>query len=74
VWNPDAATVAGGNGIGLAANQLNYPYGIAVSPSGDVYVADTDNNRIQLWSVGATQGECNPSRTFSFSRAVTNMH
>ena len=57
VWNPNAVTVAGGNGIGVAANQLYYPYGVAASPLGDVYVADTDNNRIQFWSVGATQGE-----------------
>jgi sugar lactone lactonase YvrE len=57
MWNSNGVTVAGGNGLGSAANQLYYPYGIAVSPSGDVYVADTDNSRIQFWSVGATQGE-----------------
>ncbi|CAF3391218.1 unnamed protein product, partial [Rotaria sp. Silwood2] len=55
-WNSSGVTVAGGNGQGSAANQLDYPGGIAVSPSGDVYVADSGNNRIQFWSVGATQG------------------
>ncbi len=57
MWNSNAVTVAGGNGIGSAANQLYYPYGGAVSSSGGVYVADTDNFRIQFWGVGATQGE-----------------
>jgi sugar lactone lactonase YvrE len=57
MWNSTEVTVAGGNGPGSSANQLYYPQGIAVSPSGDVYVADTDNNRIQFWGVGATQGE-----------------
>jgi DNA-binding beta-propeller fold protein YncE len=57
MWNSNGVTVAGGNGPGSAANQLYYPKGIAVSPSGDLYVADGGNNRIQFWSVGATQGE-----------------
>jgi hypothetical protein len=57
MWNPNGVTVAGGNGSGSAANQLYYPYSIAVSPSGDIYVADTGNNRIQFWGADATQGE-----------------
>ncbi|CAF4281620.1 unnamed protein product [Rotaria sp. Silwood2] len=57
LWNPYGVTVAGGNGAGSAANQLNYPRSVAVTSSGDVYVADTSNNRIQLWKLGATQGE-----------------
>lgn len=50
-------TVAGGNGQGSAANQLNTPYSMCVSKkTGAVYVADLLNNRVQLWNVGATQG------------------
>src|SRR4051794_10315005 len=50
-------TVAGGNGQGSVANQLNKPYSVCVSKkTGAVYVADTYNYRIQLWVVGATQG------------------
>ena len=50
------STVAGGNGQGLADNQLNNPMGIAVDKNGNIYVADTYNNRIQKWAPGATIG------------------
>jgi len=43
-------TVAGGNGRGSAANQLYYPEGIFVDTLGNIYIADTDNDRIQKWS------------------------
>ncbi|CAF3762284.1 unnamed protein product [Rotaria sp. Silwood1] len=50
-------TVAGGNGAGNASSQLKYPRSIYVSrKTGSIYVADTNNHRIQRWSVGATQG------------------
>jgi hypothetical protein len=48
-WAPGAAsgvTVAGGNGAGAAANQLNYPEGICVDAAANVYVADAANNRV----------------------------
>jgi sugar lactone lactonase YvrE len=50
-------TVAGGNGPGSGANQLNNPQSVCVSKkTGAVYIADMYNYRIQLWAVGATQG------------------
>ena len=49
-------TVAGGNGAGSAANQLNYPLGMYLDGSGNIYVADTRNDRIQKWAPGATLG------------------
>ncbi|AKL73141.1 NHL repeat protein [Actinobacteria bacterium IMCC26256] len=45
------STVAGGNEAGASANQLFYPFGVAVDASGKVYVADTGNNRVQKWSL-----------------------
>jgi DNA-binding beta-propeller fold protein YncE len=53
----NGTTVAGGHGQGSGSNQLNGPYGVCVSKrTGDIYVADTNNNRIQRWSPGATTG------------------
>ena len=50
-------TVAGGNGAGYDANQLDTPYGMCVSKkTGNIYIADANNHRIQLWSPGATSG------------------
>ncbi len=49
-------TVAGGNGAGSAANQLNNPSDVFVDFSGNIYVADAKNDRIQKWAPGATIG------------------
>ncbi len=35
---------------GSSDGQLNYPHGIAFSPDGSMYIADTNNNRIQHFS------------------------
>jgi hypothetical protein len=40
-------TIAGGKGKGSELNQLYYPTGIALDPSGDLYVSDMYNHRIQ---------------------------
>ena len=49
-------TVAGGNGQGAAANQLNQPNHIYVDGSGNIYISDFLNHRIQKWAPGATSG------------------
>jgi len=53
---PNGTTVAGGNGPGSLANQLSSPFGVAVDGSGNVYVADRGNSRVQKWAPGATSG------------------
>ncbi len=42
--------VAGGNGEGNAANQLSSPRGLFVDDSGNIFIADWVNSRIQKWS------------------------
>jgi sugar lactone lactonase YvrE len=42
-------TVAGGNGQGSGASQLNQPAGIALDPAGDINVSDSGNCRVQIW-------------------------
>jgi tripartite motif-containing protein 71 len=60
VYGPEGSLQAswgagGGDGAsGSGAGAFNHPQGVAVAPSGDVYVADTDNNRVvELSPVGA---------------------
>ncbi len=55
-WDTNGITVAGGNGPGVNANQLSAPTGVYVDGSGNVYVADPQNHRIQRWAPGATTG------------------
>ena len=53
--------VAGGNGIGKNANQLENPGKIFVDDTGNIYVADTYNNRIQKWVPGLLAGLLYPT-------------
>jgi gliding motility-associated-like protein len=59
-WAPGASsgiTVAGNVGGNAAANQLNSPRGqVVVDASGNIYVADTYNDRVQKWAPGASFG------------------
>ncbi|CAF4310181.1 unnamed protein product, partial [Adineta steineri] len=49
--------VAAGTGIeGSASNQLNSPHGIFVDVNLDLYVADCQNNRVQLFQSGESNG------------------
>ncbi|MFL2996098.1 MAG: thrombospondin type 3 repeat-containing protein, partial [Cytophagales bacterium] len=52
----EGVKVAGGNEAGSAANQLFYPHDIALDASGNLYIADKDNHRIQKWEPGASEG------------------
>jgi sugar lactone lactonase YvrE len=47
-------TVAGGNGFGNAADQFNDPVGFYMDGTGNIYVADKANNRIQKFPAGST--------------------
>ena len=47
-------TISGGNGAGNALNQLSSPQGIVFDDSGNMYVVDGNNNRIQKFPANAT--------------------
>ena len=47
---PPANPSASGGGCGDAPGQFNMPWGIALGPGGDVYVADWRNDRIQRFT------------------------
>ncbi|WP_191908941.1 hypothetical protein [Larkinella humicola] len=46
--------VAGGNGRGSGSDQLFIPYDIVVDGSGNLYVADQGNSRVQVFPLGST--------------------
>ena len=39
---------------GLGTSEFDYPFGIAVDSKGDLYVADSENNRIQKFHSDGT--------------------
>ncbi|CAF3324441.1 unnamed protein product [Rotaria socialis] len=60
-WLPNTAsgtTVAGQSNAatGSALNFLNYPTGIVLDASGNMYILDGGNNRVVYWAVGASVG------------------
>ena len=56
--NTTGTTVCGQpNGtVGSTPSRLNSPYDVAVDSNGDMYVVDTNNNRVQLWRANASAG------------------
>jgi DNA-binding beta-propeller fold protein YncE len=48
-YSPDGALLATWGGQGGAEGQFVQPVGLAVDGSGVVYIADSGNNRIQVW-------------------------
>lgn len=65
-------TVAGGNGRGSAANQLNSPMHVIYMPStGNLIVTDSGNARIQIWAPNATCGITVISDQFTYPMTST---
>jgi len=68
------STVAGNGTAGFSGDggpatqaQLNYPYGVAVDPSGNVYIADTSNGRIRMVDSSGTITTVAGSNGFLYS-------
>ena len=59
-WNSKSGTsgvMVAGRGIqGAHAHQLDGPSGIFVADDRSLYIADTNNHRIQKWTIGGTYG------------------
>jgi secreted PhoX family phosphatase len=70
----DVYTIAGTGTIGTAGNAgpatsagLNDPYGVTVDSSGNVLIADTGNNRIQMLA----NSTCSPAASCAYGVATT---
>jgi sugar lactone lactonase YvrE len=48
--------VSGGNGEGNTTRQLRNPTDVYVDSEGNVFITDSDNNRLQMWAPNATEG------------------
>jgi sugar lactone lactonase YvrE len=55
-FSPTGVIVAGISSQGSQSNQLSFPYGLYIDANNLVYVGDVGNDRIQLWTYGATAG------------------
>jgi len=56
-WSNGTTTIVAGTGVqGSESNMLKYPWGIFVNINLDLYVADRDNNRIQLFRLNQRNG------------------
>src|SRR5207249_2305888 len=49
-FSPSGATLTSWGGSGSIESQFASPWGVAIDSSGNVYVADRDNHRIQKFS------------------------
>ena len=57
-WSQNGVTVAGGNGLGSAVNQLNCPFGLDIDDDNQsIVIADWWNHRIVEWKMGASHGK-----------------
>ncbi|CAF2127551.1 unnamed protein product [Rotaria magnacalcarata] len=57
IWAQNGMTIAGGNGLGGATNQLSYPFGLFVADDQTVVIADFGNHRIMQRKNGDTTNE-----------------
>ncbi|CAF1400597.1 unnamed protein product [Rotaria sp. Silwood1] len=57
-WNTVGTTVAGAaNGVaGVTLNRLNRPRDVFLNSDNTLTIADTANNRVQKWTIGAASG------------------
>jgi hypothetical protein len=71
VWGQTAFTGTGCNSGGVGAGTLCSPWGVALDPSGNLWVADTNNNRVLAFSGGRT-GDILADQVFGQSGFTAN--
>ncbi|CAF1023993.1 unnamed protein product [Adineta steineri] len=56
-WKENGIICAGGSGRGNRLNQLDYPYGIFIDHSNNIFIADCANHRIVEWKCHSDEGQ-----------------
>jgi RHS repeat-associated protein len=75
VFTPSGAFVSTFGTPGSGNGQLDGPKGIAVNASGDVYVADASNYRIEEWAPTITGNEgAHDTKTIYYSKEANSEH
>ncbi|CAF2529142.1 unnamed protein product [Rotaria sp. Silwood2] len=49
-WNSTGITIAGNGTPGVAANEFNYPFILALDSLNTLYIGDLNNSRVQKWA------------------------
>lgn len=62
IFNPDGKYIGQFGGAGMEAGKFDEPVGLAAAANGDIYVADTWNQRIQVFSYNTGSANYLPSR------------
>ena len=50
IFNKDGNLIHSFGSSGSDDGKFNHPLGIAISPNDNIYVSDSDNNRVQIFS------------------------
>lgn len=71
--NTQGVIIAGGNGAGSGANQLNGPRGVVVDGQNNIYILDQINYRVQKWaqSFSTLDYTFKPTTAGSYTAEVT---
>ncbi|CAM4985504.1 unnamed protein product [Rotaria socialis] len=70
-WSQNGVTVAGGNGAGVATNQLYWPWSLSVDDDQTMFISEHGNSRIMEWKSGATNGQVVTSGTSTINTLNT---